>query len=1228
MLISKRYPINNTKISFSSLQILVLSALCNNLIAGDLDLAQEALELRVGSEPNVVILMDDSGSMDWEIMSLDFDNSSLFTAPQPDGSYTGIGPMTDRDSADYGYSTCTVWSGSFYGYLYGVEFGTNTYGDDGYDCNTADDEAWRFRNSDFNPLYFDPNKTYQPWPGLDSDGDPYEDIPISAATDNPFSSLYGETIDLTQHNSNWVGGVSRTSSDDNGDSISDGFRYYLWNDANEDLLFDNGEETEVLIANSDAATQQNFANWFSYYRSRDLVAKGAIALALEDITNVRVGYATINQTAHNIEIAEMNPSPTAGNKKALFDKILGTDIWAYGTPVRQNLEAVGKYYECVPGNIFNTSNCPILPEPAGSCQQNFTILVTDGAYNGSDPSVGNTDSGSGDWDGGAYADSESNTLADVAMHYYETDLQPTIANNVPATTSDIAGSNSLDNEDDTLHQHMKTFVIGFGVNGSLSSPPSNIDDAFAWTDPYASEEGKIDDLLHASYNGRGEYLSADDPVELANALENVFTTIQSTVGSASAVALNTQSLEQGARVFRAFYNSRTNSGDVVAITIDNQGTIDTTEQWSAAAQLDTIIANGTRQVISFKRDGANTGGIPFTFSDLLSSQQALLNAPTASSLPAGYGNGDSDIGDERLDYLLGDDSHEGDDVDAGEFRDREAESGKLGDIIHSSPVYVGEAPFSGRDEAPYPITDTYSSFAASVANRTPMVYIGANDGMLHGFSADAGAELIAYAPNELMENLSELTDPDYDHQMYVDLTASVSDAYMVNRPLGSRQWTTLLLGGYRSGGKGYFALDITDPGAYSDINTAADTVLWEFGEEDDGGVGSSDLGFSYSQPIIAMSNAESSGEKRWVAIFGNGYNSTSTDGDSALYILFLEDGVDGSWDTGDFIKVTTGYGKAESSDGTTPNGLGSPALVDADGNGTVDYVYAGDLQGNLLRFDISSSSSSAWDDSGNLDVLYQAEDDLANPQPIIIQPVVISHPEEDGHIVIIGTGSWMTNDDATTTEIQSLYGVWDDLSNSIEVTKNQLVEQEFSNESSQLEGYSFRSLTSNEVAWKNNGSASSKVKGWYIDFDVQDTSTSTVEYPGERATQLSYIAGILFVNTILPKDSLSCEGSPGGYQLAFDPNTGSAYADIVFDLNNDHNFDDDDQSGSTTPSAIFYDKPLGPSTFISDRVLTSLSDGEIISTGINVTTSATTGRLSWREIDISTLNNNNDDDAN
>ena len=191
----------------------------------------------------------------------------------------------------------------------------------------------------------------------------------------------------------------------------------------------------------------------------------------------------------------------------------------------------------------------------------------------------------------------------------------------------------------------------------------------------------------------------------------------------------------------------------------------------------------------------------------------------------------------------------------------------------------------------------------------------------------------------------------------------------------SATWNTVLVGGLGAGGKGHYALNITDPTQLTSESNADDIVMWEFTEADDGIVGNSDLGYSYSQPLIAMSNAEDAGgENKWVAIFGNGYNSTSADGDAAIYMVFIEDGQDGVWTAGsDYIKISTGNGIAESSDGTTPNGIGGVRGIDIDGNGTVDRLYAGDLQGNLYLIDVSSTTAGVWDNAANQDIIFQAK---------------------------------------------------------------------------------------------------------------------------------------------------------------------------------------------------------------------------------------------------------------
>ncbi len=1217
-------------------------------LAGPLNLSDNALEVVVGVEPNIMIVNDDSGSMDWEVMSTDYDHGGLFTGTQPDGSSpAGSGTVKHRDSDDDGIADCGFNSGTFHGYLYIVEFGSNTYGDNAQDCNTADDEAWRIRNSDFNPMYFDPNKVYLPWEGVDINGNPYGDIDITNAPDNPYDPQ--EFIDLTRHNSNWGGGTTRFESDRDGDGQPDGFRYYTWQDLDGDGLFDDGEETEHKIRDKNPAIQQNFANWFSYYRKRDLTAKAAFSAAVKPAETARIGYATINNNANNrIRVASMNVSPASGNKRALLDELFQTRP-NNGTPLRRALRDTGRYFDCAAGDIFDSgsasspgsSNCPVLSSSdGGQCQQNYTILMTDGFWNGGTPGVGNTDNGSGDFDGGAYADGFSNTLADVAMHYYETDLH-SLANEVPTTLRDISGYLGTTSPFETMHQHMATYTVGFGVTGSITADPTDPALPFNWPDAAATNAGKIDDLRHAAYNGRGQFLSANDPVGLATAMKDIFTDIAKSTGTATAVAFNTQEVGLGSLVFRASFNTKTNKGDLVAHALRTDPVtkkieVDPAITWSAAQQLDakTASSSDTRTIITYKDTGTNTSeGIPFRWNNLTSgsgSQQEALNDPQ----PANVSASTNTFGDERLGYLRGHSVDEGDSAADGEFRERSAIAGKLGDIVHSTPVFVGKPRSYGRYGGAYPQTPgtTYAEFMTAYENRQQLAYVGANDGMLHAFDTNTGSELFAYVPGTMFSKLSNLTDPDYTHEFFVDLTVSVNDVFMTpttgGTNSGSLSWNTLLIGGLGAGGKGYYALNVTDPADLDTENEARHNVLWEFTEADDGGIGSSDLGFTFSQPLIDMSNVtDGSGNQKWIAVFGNGYNSTSADGDATLYVLFIEGGQDGVWTIdSDYIKISTGNGKAESADGSTPNGIGGVRGVDIDGNGTLDYVYAGDLQGNLYRFDLTGTSLSSWKNTPK--TIFQARyDPLGSKdiQPITTKPIVVPHPTDSGLIVIAATGSWMTTDDATSTDIQSIYGIWDDLSSNplvtVESGTNQLVEQVFINEIDKEHGYTVRTLTNNPINWNNTGSPANKVKGWYIDLDMPAANTSSpVEYPGERAVRNLQVRGsLLFVNTIIPRPTNACSIGAGGYELGFNPYTGGSGSKVIFDLNGDQNFSELDNADDTAGDAnivtgIRFDAGTPTdSAFIGNQRMTQ-ADDDIRSFGTNTDGNEGIGRTSWREI--------------
>ena len=1241
-----------------------LAVSATSSLAGPLNLSNNALEVVNNVEPNIMILHDDSGSMDWGVMTSEGDEGTfhlggnLYYYTHPDPGAVGNPPAVNDDT-----------------YVVPTEEFMKAQG-----LPDPQGGVWRAWNHNYNKMYYNPNIHYTPWTGVNAGNNTFVNVTATAAPYDPNNPAAG-TIDLT------------TAIDYGTDcglvdcvsvpalvgwfTVTNYYpaRYYTWSDSNSTTpgnanngavdidddhtlveikpvtasytrqsynastgvgrndCTDNGDGTATCSYNQEI---QNFANWFSYYRKRDLAAKASFSKVVEPISSARVGYATINNNASNgIRVASMNVSPTSGNKKSLLDKLFLTEPDG-DTPLRDALDKTGKYFECRSNDIFGSAgnslpgnvNCPVLAAPAGTCQANYTILITDGYWNGAtNPSVNNTDSGAGDFTGGAFADGHSDTLADVAMHYYKRDLQPTLNNEVPTSARDIAGYSGGTNPFKTMHQHLSLYTVGFGVNGTLSAGPSDLSSPFAWPDPTAGYPEKIDDVLHAAVNGRGLFTNANDPQAFQNAMDNILTDIKSNSGTATAVAFNTQEVEAGTLVFRASFNTKTNSGNLVAQRVNPDGTVDSTIHWSAADKLDnkTSSNSDSRVIVTYKDTGsATSAGTPFIWGNLLSgggSQQALLDSPQPTNIPSGINT----FGDERLAYLRGQSQHEGTSYADGEFRERSQTAGKLGDVVHSTPVFVGKPHFIGRDYGDYPNTDLYSDFVTNNKTRTQLVYTGANDGMLHAFRADNGEEHFAYIPNVVMQDLSDLTDPNYTHQYYVDLTPSVNDIYMTpasGTNAGSASWNSVLVGGLGKGGKGYFALNVTNPNNLDSEAEAAQNVLWEFTEADDGGVGNSDLGYSYSEPLIAMSNADSGGNKRWVAIFGNGYNSTSADGNAHLYVLFIEAGQDGVWTVNsDFIKIDTGYGKAESTDGTTPNGIGGVRGIDSDGNGTVDYVYAGDLQGNLYRFDLTSTTATNWDNSTT--ILFKAKYSAGNAfpratsQPITKRPIVAKHPTDGGYVVIATTGSWMTSDDATDYSTQSIYGIWDDMSGSPEVTMNsltnQLVEQVFTNQASAEHGFTVRTLTNNPVIWKNNGPASDKVKGWYIDLDAG--------YAGERAVRNLQLRGnIVFVNTVIPRNTTQCSIGTGGFELAFDPFTGGPGEKVVFDLNNDHSFNSQDNVAdldsvtNIVTGLRFDDATPTDSAFIGSRRMTQAGD-QIRSIDTNTGTAITTGRTSWREIE-------------
>ncbi len=1217
-----------------------------NAYAVPLDISNVPLELTPSVAPNVLIFNNDSGSMDWEVLTQDALNGGKFYAPQPDGSGLPTEITQRVDDGDGGAdANCLVESSAFGGYAYAVAFPTNTNipaAAGSENCYVADDDAWRFRNFQFNPFYFNPTKTYKPWAGVDINGNPFGNADITNAPDNPYNPQH--FIDLTVH---------KTGLDTAGNRINGvGFKYFAWSDDG-DGLFENGEQTEFLIRDQNVATKQNFANWFTYHRSREFIAKAITGDIVANNSSARVGYSTINQNAGiGLPVKLLNQSPQTGDKRALLDVIYQTNSIG-GSPLRTSYVKVGRYFECLSGDIFNSaanSNpgdaaCPLLDAPRGACQRNTSFVITDSIYDVLAPTVGNTDGDNNtELDGGAFADGFSNTFADVVMQFHERDLHGSLIDDVPVTNIDLNRDPSAPflQPGDKLGQHLETNVIGIGLQGlgSVSANPSDPTAAFAWPNPITLD-GIVDDLRHAAYNGRGQFFTTDDLTKLQADVQSVFSRVTTNQSSTTPVAFNTQIITESTLAFRTFSNLANNSGELAAQRVNTDGTFNEDLsgnpifEWSAATELNGLSA-ASRLILTYSDEAATRGGRVFDAgpaNGLTATQLNTLTTPAPANVSP-----PSNIAPIRTDYLRGDTTNEGVSFDDGDMRIRAplttspeniVTGGKIGDIIHSTPVFVGAPPFASRFGGAFPsgAGNNYSEFVTTNQNREELIYVGANDGMLHAFKAADGVEKFAYVPNVLLRDLPQYTDPDYSHRFFVDSTPSINDAYILpTASASSREWRTVLVNGLGAGGKGYFALDITDPN-----NFDTSTVMWEFTEKDDGSIGNSDLGFTFSKPLIAMSNAVASGDQKWVAIFGNGINSTSANGNAVIYILFIEAGFNG-WSSSDFIKIDTGIGKSTSVDGTTPNGISGVRGIDVDGNGTVDRLYAGDLQGNVYVTDISDSNSSNWALASNTNILFEAKFGSGFPrtipQPITNRPTVIKHPTAPGFIVVVGTGSYLTKGDATSTDIQSLYGLWDDtlgtnLPIEMNSTTTELVEQKFTTSIDTITGLEVRTVSNNPVPYDNTGP--NQVRGWYHDFNIPPPGGSApdIQLPGERAVRELQLRGTqLFTNTATPQDPATCMPPSGGFGLSIDTITGGFDFAVLFDVNIDGVFDaDDNLNGVNSISNIIvgtrFDSIPSDSSFVGDYRITQLSDGTIDRILVNPEVGGSAellGRHSWKEI--------------
>jgi type IV pilus assembly protein PilY1 len=692
---------------------------------------------------------------------------------------------------------------------------------------------------------------------------------------------------------------------------------------------------------------------------------------------------------------------------------------------------------------------------------------------------------------------------------------------------------------------VKTYIIGLG--GGIDPSPTSM----------AAQTL----TAMAIAGGTGAYLPATTPQAVTDDLQGIITTILAQSQSTASAAVNSTGLNVKSIIYQSqFVTSDTYqdwTGDVFAFPINSlTGVVDTAPAdtiWSAQAKLD---ASTSRLIATWNPVAAAAMPFQWTTSGGIGAATVLGQSLTTFTPDTN--------GQDVLNYLRGSTAQE---VRAGgKFRNR---AHLLGDIVDSNPAYIG--PSSEGIQS-----SSYITFAAGTALRPPVLYIGADDGMLHAFDAGTtstrGRELFAYIPRGVFSNLVGLVSPYYNaqHRFFVNGSPQAGDVQFADLT-----WHSLLVGTEAAGGNSVYALDVTNPAALTSESALASAVLWDFVD--------TNMGLGFSTPVIAST---SSG---WQVIFGNGYNSTNQK--PFLYALNPQTGAVNA-------KIDLCAAVTTACDLTASNGLSSVAVVNSGGQvaGSANLVYAGDLQGNLWRIDISNSNPSSWVAT----VLFQARDAASggHTQPITTKPVVSlnpRYPQVLGTMVLFGTGQFLGTPDATNQNTQSIYGVYDPPAGyTTPLTRASLLQQTLA--ATTIGAVQVRTVTGTIPTVPMN-------KGWFIDLTLLS---------GERVINDPRLesGGELVLTTYqpIPPAAGSCNALGSSFLMVLNFATGGAFSTPQFDVTGDGKINTSDTVTQTVGSVTSIINPVGMSlgsVYASAPTIRSGAFGT--GTGIALITESTPG---------------------
>lgn len=1183
--------------------------------------SQAPLNLVEGVSPNIILTLDESGSMSWGHI--------------PDAGATA------------------------------------------YDNLIGDYNTKRYRANNTNPMYYSPHIIYEIPPAFQLNGNEYTlSTSFTSAPMNGFNPsgtkvnlsnnyrvirehrIPSGTLNYASHPSGVGGGVNtgttayyyefdgsliKTAATRNSPAImcdglindfdAGGEKCYSIRYVDQTSAYDkNGGRLRY----SDGALvdgRQNFAIWYSFYRSRALATLSAASIAFYDLSsNIRFTWQDLatctsftDTTSGSGKCYANSLKPFSVKHRGEFYSWLRNLSFSSSTPLPAAMRRAGEYLKTdtpwkmnPQGAEIGGKNSENTRENTLACRSSYHVMMTDGIWNpaGTDPSSFLQDSSTFTTPTGTkytaryysaikpFYDSKTKTLADFAMHYWATDLRADLENKVPSFTpfknKDIAKEYWDPRNNPAEWQHMSNFIMGLGLTTSLSNSSipwygqTHAGSGYAdlvsgkatWPPASTNSENNVYDLWHAAINSRGDFYSVDSPADMVKAFKDILGRISERQATAALPAISASveeiddadpsSTQKLASFFyRSSYDSTDWSGDLEKIKsyisyVDGKRTELTATVWKANNKL----PDHTARKIYMAGSG--------------SSKLQEFTTSNASAALKNYLNKEPDKGTvddrwkDRLNYIRGDKSHE-----VSFFRER---SFLLGDFLGSSPVLVSGARylegFANKIEGP--THNKYTAFVASKKNRRAQVYIGGNAGMLHGFDAATGVEKFAFVPTAVFPNLNRLTGQKYWelHSFYVDGAPAVADVY------DGSDWRTVLVGTLRAGGKSIFALDITDP---DDIK-----LLWEKGEYELGDV---KLGYTFPKPTIArMHNG------RWAVVTGNGYENGDNSGKAALYMIDA---------------ITGGVTSIEvQSPQKTNNGLSTPKLVDFDADGVADYAYAGDTHGNLWRFDLLGDGAGENRAEGSIygnktggttkfkvsyggKPMFSAKFSSDRAQAITAPPSIVRHPNRSSYLVVFGTGKYYEEGDkgGDLTAAQSIYAIWDEKTmaqetpSALNISRSNLVEQSFIEQVVGINAIASvnrdgRTLTNNLVDWESK-------KGWVLDLKVGATLS------GEMLIDDMAVVGTTFLfSSLVPNDDPCAYGS-SNWLYAINPFTGGRTERHVFDTR----YIDSDDNSSVLSGIKYGDGGGVPLNLTVGGLEVPSSKG---AEGINI--SEMTGRQTWRVV--------------